>query len=38
MSVTGTYDPAHQFLIDNMSYNDVDGYQVLTPLERAGRR
>ncbi|HUA25123.1 MAG TPA: SURF1 family protein [Steroidobacteraceae bacterium] len=36
VSVTGTYDSAHQFLIDNMSYNDVDGYQVLTPLERAG--
>jgi surfeit locus 1 family protein len=36
VSLTGTYDPAHQFLIDNMSYNDVDGYQVLTPLVRAG--
>jgi len=36
VSVTGTYDSAHQFLIDNMSYNDVDGYQVLTPLERPG--
>ncbi len=37
VSLTGTYDSAHQFLIDNMSYNDVDGYQVLTPLERPGR-
>ncbi|MFZ0501531.1 MAG: SURF1 family protein [Steroidobacteraceae bacterium] len=36
ISLTGTYDPAHQFLLDNMSYNDVDGYQVLTPLERPG--
>jgi surfeit locus 1 family protein len=36
VSLTGTYDSAHQFLIDNMSYNDVDGYQVLTPFERPG--
>lgn len=38
VSVTGTYDPAHQFLIDNMSYRDLDGYQVLTPLKRPGGR
>jgi surfeit locus 1 family protein len=38
VSLTGTYDPAHQFLIDNMSYRDLDGYQVLTPLERPGGR
>lgn len=36
VSLTGTYDPVHQFLLDNMSYRDVDGYQVLTPLERPG--
>jgi surfeit locus 1 family protein len=36
VSLTGTYDAAHQFLIDNMSYRDLDGYQVLTPLERPG--
>jgi len=36
VSLTGTYDTAHQFLIDNMSYRDLDGYQVLTPLERPG--
>ena len=36
VSLTGTYDQAHQFLLDNMSYRDVDGYQVLTPLERPG--
>ena len=35
VSLTGTYDTAHQFLIDNMSYRDVDGYQVLTPLVRS---
>lgn len=36
VSLTGIYDPGHQFLIDNMSYRDLDGYQVLTPLERPG--
>ena len=36
VSLTGTYDAAHQFLIDNMTYRDVDGYQVLTPLQRPG--
>ena len=34
--LTGTYDPSHQFLLDNMSYRDLDGYQVLTPFERPG--
>jgi len=38
VTLTGTYDPTHQFLIDNMSYRDVDGYQVLTPLERPNGR
>ncbi|MDE2451470.1 MAG: SURF1 family protein [Gammaproteobacteria bacterium] len=38
VSVTGSYDTAHQFLLDNMSYRDLDGYQVLTPLERPGGR
>jgi surfeit locus 1 family protein len=38
VSLEGTYDPAHQFLIDNMSHRDLDGYQVLTPLERPGGR
>lgn len=36
VSVTGDYDPAHQFLIANMSYRNLDGYQVLTPLVRPG--
>ncbi|HEX9472656.1 MAG TPA: SURF1 family protein [Steroidobacteraceae bacterium] len=30
--VTGRYDPAHQFLLDNMSEGGQVGYQVLTPL------
>jgi surfeit locus 1 family protein len=34
VSLTGTYDRAHQFLIDNMSHRGMDGYQVLTPLDR----
>jgi surfeit locus 1 family protein len=34
VSLAGSYDATHQFLIDNMSYRDLDGYQVLTPLER----
>ena len=34
VSLRGTYVPARQFLIDNMSHRGVDGYQVLTPLER----
>jgi len=38
VSLTGSYDAAHQFLIDNMSYRDLDGYQVLTPLARPGGR
>lgn len=38
VSLTGTYDPAHQFLIDNMSHRGIDGYQVLTPLERPDGR
>ena len=38
VSVTGTYDTAHQFLLDNMSYRDLDGYQVLTPLGRPDGR
>lgn len=36
VSLGGRFDPAHQFLLDNSPYNDMDGYQVLTPLERPG--
>ena len=32
----GRYDPAHQFLLDNMSHAGLPGYQVLTPLHLAG--
>jgi surfeit locus 1 family protein len=32
----GTLDPAHQFLLDNRSYRGRPGYEVLTPLKRAG--
>ena len=31
----GTYDSAHQILLDNMSHDGVPGYQVLTPFETA---
>ena len=30
--VTGRYDPAHQFLLDNMIEDGQVGYEVLTPL------
>jgi surfeit locus 1 family protein len=30
---TGRYDPAHQFLLDNMSEGGQVGYEVLTPLQ-----
>ena len=38
VSIVGTYDPAHQFLLDNMSHRGLDGYQVLTPMRRPGGR
>jgi len=31
-SATGSYDAAHQFLLDNRTHDGVAGYQVLTPL------
>jgi surfeit locus 1 family protein len=34
VSVQGTLDGAHQFLLDNRSYNGRPGYEVLTPLIR----
>jgi surfeit locus 1 family protein len=34
--VSGTLDGAHQFLLDNRSYRGNPGYEVLTPLQRAG--
>lgn len=32
VEVTGRFDPAHQFLLDNITHDDRDGYDVLTPL------
>ena len=34
VSLTGSYDGAHQFLLDNSIHHGRDGYQVLTPLSR----
>jgi surfeit locus 1 family protein len=36
LRLPGRYDPAHQFLLDNISYQGRPGYQVLTPFETAG--
>ncbi len=36
VSVTGLLDAQHQFLLDNRSYQGRPGYEVLTPLMRAG--
>lgn len=35
LTVRGTYDAAHQVLIDNRLYQGVAGYHVLTPLRLA---
>ena len=32
ITVTGTWDAGHQFLIDNQSHGGLPGYAVLTPL------
>jgi surfeit locus 1 family protein len=31
--VRGSYDPVHQFLLENLSHDGEPGYQVLTPLQ-----
>jgi surfeit locus 1 family protein len=36
VSLQGRFDEAHQFLLDNRSYEGRAGYEVLTPLVRAG--
>ena len=36
VTVTGQLDAAHQFLLDNRSLHGLPGYEVLTPLARAG--
>ena len=38
ITVTGTWDAGHQFLIDNQSHGGLPGYAVLTPLHRADGR
>jgi surfeit locus 1 family protein len=38
VSVTGTLDGAHQFLLDNRSWRGSAGYEVLTPLKRPAAR
>jgi len=34
VSLQGRFDAAHQFLLDNRSYEGRPGYEVLTPLVR----
>jgi len=36
--LAGSYDGAHQFLLDNMSHDGLPGYEVLTPLHLADGR
>jgi surfeit locus 1 family protein len=36
--VRGHFDTAHQFLLDNRTYEERAGYEVLTPLDRADGR
>src|SRR5438552_15605285 len=36
VSVSGVLDGTHQFLLDNRPYQGRAGYEVLTPLRRAG--
>jgi surfeit locus 1 family protein len=36
VSLQGRFDEAHQFLLDNRSYEGRAGYEVLTPLLRSG--
>ena len=38
VSVTGRFDAAHQFLLNNEMHDSNDGYQVLTPFELADGR
>jgi surfeit locus 1 family protein len=38
VSLTGRYDAAHQFLLDNRTYKGRAGYEVLTPLARPDGR
>ena len=38
ISAAGSWDAAHQFLIDNRSHGGLPGYEVLTPLRLADGR
>jgi surfeit locus 1 family protein len=38
ISVAGSWDAAHQFLIDNRSHGGLPGYEVLTPLQLSDGR
>jgi surfeit locus 1 family protein len=38
VSVRGTYDSAHQFLLDNIIHDGQAGYEALTPLKLADGR
>lgn len=38
VSVLGSLDGEHQFLLDNRSFRGTAGYEVLTPLKRAAGR
>jgi surfeit locus 1 family protein len=38
ISVVGRFDAAHQFLLDNRTYEGRAGYEVLTPFERPDGR
>jgi surfeit locus 1 family protein len=36
--LSGEFDPAHQFLLDNRTHDGRPGYEVLTPLHRSDGR
>jgi surfeit locus 1 family protein len=38
IAVSGQWDAAHQFLLDNRSHGGLPGYEVLTPLQLADNR
>ncbi|HVW69273.1 MAG TPA: SURF1 family protein [Steroidobacteraceae bacterium] len=38
VSLDGRYEPDHQFLLDNRTYDGRAGYEVLTPLDRPDGR
>ena len=36
LRLTGRYDPSHQVVLDNLSFQGRSGYQILTPLTTPG--